>query len=162
MPSTAGRSSSGLNGVCIIGHGRSNSRGGQQRRPAGPGFRRRPGPGEDPGRAPPDRAGGGERRMIFEDRVSIVTGASQGSARPVAREFAREGATVVLVDVQKGKLEESPAPSPTRAAGPSSATPTSPSSIRPPPSSRGRPRTFGGSTLSSITPGSPATTSSCG
>jgi 3-oxoacyl-[acyl-carrier protein] reductase len=44
--------------------------------------------------------------MIFENRVSIVTGASQGIGEAVAREFAREGATVVLVDVQKAKLEE--------------------------------------------------------
>ena len=43
--------------------------------------------------------------MIFQDRVSLVTGASQGIGESIARELAREGATVVLVDVQKAKLE---------------------------------------------------------
>ena len=43
--------------------------------------------------------------MIFQDRVSLVTGASQGIGESIARELAREGAAVVLVDVQKAKLE---------------------------------------------------------
>jgi 3-oxoacyl-[acyl-carrier protein] reductase len=43
--------------------------------------------------------------MIFQNRVSIVTGASQGIGEAIAREFSREGALVVLVDVQKAKLE---------------------------------------------------------
>jgi 3-oxoacyl-[acyl-carrier protein] reductase len=41
----------------------------------------------------------------FEGRVSIVTGASQGIGETIARDLAAEGATVVLVDVQKDKLE---------------------------------------------------------
>ncbi len=41
----------------------------------------------------------------FEGRVAIVTGASQGIGETIARELAAEGATVVLVDVQKDKLE---------------------------------------------------------
>jgi len=41
----------------------------------------------------------------FESRVSIVTGASQGIGETIARDLAAEGATVVLVDVQKDKLE---------------------------------------------------------
>jgi 3-oxoacyl-[acyl-carrier protein] reductase len=41
----------------------------------------------------------------FESRVSIVTGASQGIGEAIARDLAAEGATVVLVDVQKDKLE---------------------------------------------------------
>jgi 3-oxoacyl-[acyl-carrier protein] reductase len=41
----------------------------------------------------------------FEGRVSIVTGASQGIGETIARDLASEGATVVLVDVQKDKLE---------------------------------------------------------
>jgi len=41
----------------------------------------------------------------FEGRVSIVTGASQGIGETIARELAAEGATVVLVDIQKDKLE---------------------------------------------------------
>jgi 3-oxoacyl-[acyl-carrier protein] reductase len=41
----------------------------------------------------------------FQDRVSIVTGASQGIGEAIALDLAAEGATVVLVDVQKDKLE---------------------------------------------------------
>ena len=44
--------------------------------------------------------------MIFRDKVSVVTGASQGIGEAIARRFAREGATVILVDVQKAKLDE--------------------------------------------------------
>jgi 3-oxoacyl-[acyl-carrier protein] reductase len=43
--------------------------------------------------------------MIFQDRVTIVTGASQGIGESIARLFAREGATVALLDVQRDKLE---------------------------------------------------------
>jgi 3-oxoacyl-[acyl-carrier protein] reductase len=41
----------------------------------------------------------------FQGRVSIVTGASQGIGETIARDLAAEGAAVVLVDVQKDKLE---------------------------------------------------------
>jgi len=41
----------------------------------------------------------------FEGRVSIVTGASQGIGEAIAMDLAAEGAKVVLVDVQKDKLE---------------------------------------------------------
>ncbi len=41
----------------------------------------------------------------FEGRVSIVTGASQGIGETIARDLAAEGAAVVLVDVQKDKLD---------------------------------------------------------
>jgi 3-oxoacyl-[acyl-carrier protein] reductase len=41
----------------------------------------------------------------FEGRVSIVTGASQGIGETIARGLAEEGATVILADVQKDKLE---------------------------------------------------------
>jgi 3-oxoacyl-[acyl-carrier protein] reductase len=44
--------------------------------------------------------------MIFRDRVSVITGASQGIGEAIARRFALEGATVALVDIQKDKLEE--------------------------------------------------------
>jgi 3-oxoacyl-[acyl-carrier protein] reductase len=43
--------------------------------------------------------------MLFEGRVSIVTGASQGIGETIASELAREGARVVLVDIQRDKLE---------------------------------------------------------
>ncbi len=44
--------------------------------------------------------------MIFRDRVSLITGASQGIGEAIARCFAQEGATVVLVDIQQEKLDE--------------------------------------------------------
>ncbi len=42
---------------------------------------------------------------LFEGRIALVTGASQGIGETIARELAAEGSTVVLVDVQKDKLE---------------------------------------------------------
>ncbi len=44
--------------------------------------------------------------MIFKDRVSLITGASQGIGETIALDFAAEGAAVVLVDIQKDKLDE--------------------------------------------------------
>jgi 3-oxoacyl-[acyl-carrier protein] reductase len=44
--------------------------------------------------------------MIFEGKISVVTGASQGIGEAIACELAREGAELVLVDIQKDKLEE--------------------------------------------------------
>ncbi len=43
--------------------------------------------------------------MIFSQKVSLVTGASQGIGEAIAWELGRAGATVVLVDIQKDKLE---------------------------------------------------------
>ncbi len=44
--------------------------------------------------------------MILADRVSLVTGASQGIGEAIAEELGRAGATVVLVDIQKDKLNQ--------------------------------------------------------
>jgi 3-oxoacyl-[acyl-carrier protein] reductase len=44
--------------------------------------------------------------MSFKDRVAVITGASQGIGEAIAVELAREQAEVVLVDIQKEKLDE--------------------------------------------------------
>ena len=44
--------------------------------------------------------------MNFEGRASVVTGASQGIGEAIALELSRAGSEVILVDVQKEKLEE--------------------------------------------------------
>jgi 3-oxoacyl-[acyl-carrier protein] reductase len=44
--------------------------------------------------------------MNFQGKASIVTGASQGIGKAIALELSREGVEVILVDVQKEKLEE--------------------------------------------------------
>jgi 3-oxoacyl-[acyl-carrier protein] reductase len=44
--------------------------------------------------------------MDFSDKVSLVTGASQGIGEAIAMELARCRAKVILVDVQAEKLEE--------------------------------------------------------
>ncbi len=44
--------------------------------------------------------------MIFQDRVSLITGASQGIGEAIGLEFSRQAATVVLIDVQMAKLED--------------------------------------------------------
>lgn len=44
--------------------------------------------------------------MIFEGKISIVTGASQGIGENIALELSKEGANVILVDIQKEKLDE--------------------------------------------------------
>ncbi len=44
--------------------------------------------------------------MSLKNKVGIVTGASQGIGESIALELAREQAEVILVDVQKDKLEK--------------------------------------------------------
>lgn len=44
--------------------------------------------------------------MILLGRVSLVTGASQGIGEAIALELARVGAEVILLDIQKEKLED--------------------------------------------------------
>jgi 3-oxoacyl-[acyl-carrier protein] reductase len=43
--------------------------------------------------------------MSFHDRISLVTGASQGIGETIAVELAKAGAHVVCIDIQKDKLE---------------------------------------------------------
>lgn len=44
--------------------------------------------------------------MIFKDKVSIITGASQGIGQAIAELLAQEGAQVLLWDIQEEKLQE--------------------------------------------------------
>jgi len=44
--------------------------------------------------------------MDFTDKVSLVTGASQGIGEAIALDLAQAGAEVVLLDIQMDKLEE--------------------------------------------------------
>ena len=44
--------------------------------------------------------------MLFSGKVSVVTGASQGIGEAIALTLAREGAELILVDIQEEKLED--------------------------------------------------------
>lgn len=44
--------------------------------------------------------------MAFSEKVSIITGASQGIGEAIAIELSQEGAEVILIDIQEEKLEE--------------------------------------------------------
>jgi len=44
--------------------------------------------------------------MTLSGRVSIITGASQGIGEAIAIEISKEGAEVILVDIQEEKLQE--------------------------------------------------------
>ncbi|MEX2246576.1 MAG: SDR family NAD(P)-dependent oxidoreductase [Dehalococcoidia bacterium] len=45
--------------------------------------------------------------MLLKDRVAIITGGGRGIGRGVALRFAKEGAKLVLVDIEQAHLDES-------------------------------------------------------
>jgi NAD(P)-dependent dehydrogenase (short-subunit alcohol dehydrogenase family) len=47
--------------------------------------------------------------MLLEDRVALITGGGRGIGRGVALRFAREGAKLVLVDIEQAHLDETAA-----------------------------------------------------
>ncbi len=47
-----------------------------------------------------------KRKMNFNGKISVVTGASQGIGEAIAVELSRIGAEVILVDIQEEKLED--------------------------------------------------------
>ena len=59
----------------------------------------------------------GEEDMRLEGRISIVTGGSSGIGRGICMEFVREGAKVIVADVQeepkRGKYHETETATPT-------------------------------------------------
>src|SRR5687767_6403647 len=47
--------------------------------------------------------------MKLQDRVAIITGAAQGIGQAIAQGLAREGAAVVIADLQEAKAQETAA-----------------------------------------------------
>lgn len=44
--------------------------------------------------------------MRFEDKITVVTGGASGIGRAIAREFAKEGSRVVILDLQEDKAND--------------------------------------------------------
>src|SRR3989344_2026342 len=47
----------------------------------------------------------GEEKMIFKDRLTLVTGGARGIGREIALAFAKEGSDIVICDVNQEALD---------------------------------------------------------
>lgn len=47
--------------------------------------------------------------MLLQDKIAIVTGAAQGIGQAIAKMYSEQGATVLLLDVQKDKVDQTAA-----------------------------------------------------
>ncbi len=47
--------------------------------------------------------------MLLQDKIAIVTGAAQGIGQAIAKMYSEQGATVLLLDVQKEKVDQTAA-----------------------------------------------------
>ena len=86
--------------------------------------------------------------MRLQDRVAIVTGGSRGIGRAYTERFLREGASVVIADVDDASAARRPCSSSRSSARWRSSTATSPTPI-PPTRARAPPSTASGASTSS-------------
>lgn len=78
----------------------------RERQAPGQQHRRGTGRAALPGKEHPDRTGEKERKMLFENKKVLITGAGRGIGRQTAIEMAKEGAVILGLGRTAGPLEE--------------------------------------------------------